>query len=74
MRLRRLFSLGPDARSVPVHLVVQRLGEGWAAMILRVGDPLPEPGELKGVSFLAESAEEAESVALDYLQGLGRLN
>jgi hypothetical protein len=74
MRLRRVFSLGPDARPVPVQLVVQRLGDGWAAMILGAEDRLPEPGELKGMSFLAESAEEAEGVALDFLQGFGRLN
>jgi hypothetical protein len=74
MRLRRLFTIGPEAEAKPVQLLVQPLGAGWAAMILGPEDRLPGPGELGGVSFLADTAEEAEEVALDYLHGLGRLN
>lgn len=74
IRLRRIFALGPRAEPVPVNLLVQPLGQAWAAMILATDAPLPDPGRLRGISFLGDTPDEAEGLALDYLHGLGRLN
>lgn len=74
VRIRRIFTLGPAAKAVPVKLFVQPVGEAWGAMILDPDAPLPGPGRLRGVSFLGDTPEEAEGFALDYLHGLGRLN
>lgn len=39
----------------------------WTAMIVADNVTPPAPGELKGLGFFAETAEEAEQVAHAYL-------
>jgi hypothetical protein len=55
-----------------VRLYVPEVGEAWAAMLVADGVVPPEPGEVKGLSFFADTAEEAEREAKAYLgQGEG---
>ena len=39
----------------------------WAAMIVGDAERPPEPGELKGLCFFADTAEKAERLAVAYL-------
>jgi hypothetical protein len=50
-----------------VCLYVQLLGEQWAALLVADGVAPPGPGELTGLTFFGETAEEAEGMAKAYL-------
>ena len=67
MRALRALTLGPDHEPLWVRLYVRAIGEVWAAMIVGDDVPAPGPGELKGMAFFAETAEEAERAAKAYL-------
>ncbi len=67
MRTRRLLVFGPEGEPLWVRLYVQPIGEQWAALIVADDAPPPEPGHFKGLGFFADTAEEAERLALAYL-------
>ncbi len=67
MRSKRLLTLGPAHEPLWVHLYTQQIGDRWAAMLVTDGVVPPGPGELKGLSFFADTVEEAERVAKAYL-------
>ncbi len=67
MRTRRLLIHPQERTSSWVQLYMQPVGPRWAAMILPDGAKPPAPGELKGVAFLADSAEAAEWRAIAFL-------
>ena len=67
MRSRRLLIMGPSDEPMWVRLYVQVVGYRWAAMILAATTAPPAPGELKGTAFFADTAAEAERLALEYL-------
>jgi hypothetical protein len=67
MRSRRLLTLGPAEDPIWVRLYTQQIGDRWAAMLVADGVVPPEPGEVKGLSFFGDTAEEAEWVAKAYL-------
>ena len=50
-----------------MRLYVQDMGLTWAAMIVADVEPPPKPGELKGLCFFADTAKEAERLAVAYL-------
>jgi hypothetical protein len=50
-----------------VRFYVRQIGETWAAMIVADGVLPPAPGELKGLTFFGDTAEETERVAHAYL-------
>jgi hypothetical protein len=66
-RLRYGRTLGPDDEPILVCLYVQPIGDRWAAMIVADGVLPPAPGELKGLTFFGDTAEEAERLAHAYL-------
>jgi hypothetical protein len=57
-----------------VRLYVQDMGLTWAAMIVADVEPPPKPGELKGLCFFADTAEEAERLASAHLGEGGTQN
>ncbi len=67
MPSRRLLTLGPDDEPIWVHLHIQQIEDRWAVTLVADGVLSPGPGELKGLSFFADTAEEAEQVAKAYL-------
>ena len=69
MRSRRLLTLGPDDEPLWVRLYLQPLGDQWAAMIVADSVAPPNPGELKGTGFYADTPAEAKETALRYLGG-----
>ena len=71
MRSRRIPTRGPEGEPLWVCLYVRDTGLTWAAMIVGDAERPPEPGELKGLCFFADTAEEAERLAMAYL-GEGR--
>jgi len=50
-----------------LRVYVYPLAEGWAAAILADGEPLSEPGSLRGLGFFGKTPEGAERLALEYL-------
>ncbi len=54
----------PGGAPLWVRLYVQPLGGHWAAMLVPDVESPPEPGSLKGLTFLADTAKEAERLAL----------
>ena len=67
MRTRRLLDFGPEGERLWLRIYVQPVEPRWAAMILPDGATPPEPGELKGAVFFADSAEAAESRAVAFI-------
>ena len=63
MPARRILTHGPAGAPRWVRLYVREVELTWAAMIVADAEP-PEPGELKGLRFFADTAEEAERLAL----------
>ena len=61
---RRILICGPAGEPLWVRLYGQDMGLMWAAMIVADAETPPEPGELKGLFFFADTAEEAERLAL----------
>jgi hypothetical protein len=72
--IRRTLIHGPASESLVVQLYVQPVGLTWAAMIVPEGESPPEPGTMKGVVFFADTAEEAERLALRHLGEGGAQN
>lgn len=58
-----------DAANKPrwVRLYVQSVGDQWVAMLVADGAEPPALGKLKGMGFFAETAAEAEALALRYI-------
>ena len=67
MPARRILTHDPAGAPLWGRLYVQDLGLMWAAMIVADAETPPEPGELKGLFFFANTAEEAERLALTAL-------
>ena len=67
MPARRILTHGPAGEPLWVRPYVQDMGLMWAAMIVADAERPPEPGELKGLCFFADTAEEAERRAVAYL-------
>jgi hypothetical protein len=67
MQTQRLLTLGPDNDPLWVGLYIRQIDEVWAAMIVADTVTPPKPGELKGLGFIAETAEEAGQQAKAYL-------
>ncbi len=67
MRSRRLLTLGPGEDPIWVQLYTQQIGDRWAAMLVADGVVPPGPGEVKDLSFFADTLEEAEREAKAYL-------
>jgi len=67
MRSRRIPTRGPEGEPLWVCLYVRDTGLTWAAMIVGDAERPPEPGELKGLCFFADTAEKAERLAVAYL-------
>ena len=63
----RVLLHGPAGEALSVQLYVQPIGGAWAAMIVTEGESPPEPGTMKGIVFFADTAEEAERLALRHL-------
>ena len=74
MPARRILTHGPAGEPLWVRLYVQDKGLMWAAMIVADAETPPEPGELKGLFFFADTAEEAERLALASLGEGGAKN
>lgn len=68
MPARRLLTLGPDDEPIWVCLYVQRIEDRWAAMLVADEVAPPGPGEVIGLPFLGDTAEEAERVAKEHLR------
>jgi hypothetical protein len=67
VRSLRLLAPGSEGKRLWVRLYVQLFGTRRAAMIVaNAANPL-EPGNLKRITFFADTAEEAERLALAYL-------
>ena len=64
MRSRRILTRGPAGAPLWVCLYVRDTGLTWGAMIVGDAERPPEPGELKGLCFFADTAEKAEQLAL----------
>jgi hypothetical protein len=64
MRSRRLLTRGPANEALWVRLHVHEIEDRWAAVIVADDATPPEPGSFKGLSFFADTAEEAERLAL----------
>ncbi len=64
MPARRILTRGPEGEPLWVCLYVRDTGLTWAAMIVPDLARPPEPGELKGLCFFADTAKEAERLAL----------
>ena len=67
IRAARVRVLSPDSDPRWVWLYMQRIGERWAATILADTAAPPAPGELKGLTFFADTPEEVERLAVEYL-------
>ncbi len=64
MPARRILTHDPAGAPRWMRLYVREVELTWAAMILADAETPPEPGELKGLCFFADTAEEAERLAL----------
>ena len=64
MLARRILTHGPAGASSWVRLYGQDMGLMWGAMIVADAETPPEPGELKGLFFFADTAEQADRLAL----------
>jgi hypothetical protein len=64
MRTRRILTRGPAGEPQWACLDVRALGAAWAALIVADGESPPEPGSLKGMAFVADTAAEAERLAI----------
>ncbi len=64
MRTRRILIRGPEGEPQWACLYVRALRVGWAALIVADGESPPEPGSLKGMVFVADTAAEAERLAI----------
>ncbi len=58
-----LLAFSPDNEPMWVRLYVHLVGDRWAAMLVADGVVPPAPGEVKGLSFFADTVEEAERQA-----------
>ncbi len=67
MTSTRLLTLNPDHEPLWVRLYVHEVGEAWAAMLVAERVVPPGPGVVKGISFFADTLEEAERVTKAYL-------
>ncbi len=67
MPARRILTRDPAGAPLWVRLYVRDTGLTWAAMIVVDAERPPEPGELKGLCFFADTAKEAERLAVAYL-------
>ena len=74
MPARRILTYHPAGAPLWVRLCVQDMGLMWAAMLVADAATPPEPGELKGLCFVADTAEEAERLALASLGEDGAQN
>ncbi len=64
MRTRRILTRGPAGEPQWACLYVRVLGGVWAALLVPDGESPPEPGSLKGMAFVADTAAEAEQLAI----------
>jgi hypothetical protein len=67
MRVRRILTQGPSDEGLWVRIYVRPLGDRWAAMIVSDDEAPPQPDQLKGLAFFADTADDAEQQALDFL-------
>ncbi len=67
MPARRILTHGPTGEPRWIRLYVQPFGNTWAAMIVGDEEEPPAPETVKGQVFFAETAEEAERLAVAYL-------
>ena len=74
MPARRILTHGPAGEPLWVRLYVRETELTWAAMIVADAERPPEPGELKGLCFFADTAKEAERLAVAYLGEAGAQN
>ncbi len=61
---RRILRYDTEGEPRWVRLYVQEMELTWVAMIVPDAETPPEPGELKGLCFFADTAAEAERLAL----------
>ncbi len=67
MSSRRILTLGPNDEPIWVWLYIQQIDDRRAAMLVADDALPPGPGDLKGLAFFGETAEEAEQMAKAYL-------
>ena len=65
--MHRLLTLGPDIESLWFRLYVHPYGNHWAAMLVGVDVPPPDPGTRIGLTFFGATREDAEREAKAYL-------
>jgi hypothetical protein len=65
---RRLLVQGPSGEPQWVRVYVRQVEDRWTAIICSEEEAPPLPGQLKGLAFFGDTAEQAEQQALDYLQ------
>jgi hypothetical protein len=68
MRVRRILTLGPSDEPQWVRVYIGQMGDRWAALICSDDEAPPQSDQLKGIAFFADTAEEAERQAMDYLE------
>lgn len=71
---RRLFTVGPDDEPLWMRLYIRQFEERWIAMLGTDEAPPPGPGALIGLAFFGDTAEEAETLAKEYLAGCEPVN
>ena len=71
---RRILTHGLENEPLWVCLYVRDLGGTWAAMLVPDVESPPEPGGLTGLTFFADTAEEAARLALASLGEGGAQN
>ncbi len=60
MRIRRLLVQGPSDEAQWVKVYVRQFEERWAAILCSDEEAPPQPDQLKGLAFFADTAEQAE--------------
>jgi len=67
MRTRQMLTHAPKDGPLWVRLYVHPIEEKWAGIVVADRESPPEPDSLKGLAFFADTAEEAERLAVAYL-------
>ena len=67
MTSTRILIVGRDHEPLWVRLDVQAIGERWAPKILADGAPPLELGSLPSMAFVGKTPEDAQRLAVEYL-------
>ena len=63
----RVLTVSLDHEPLWVRLYVYPLAEGWTAANLADGAPPPELSSLRGMAFVGKTSEDAQRLAVEYL-------